>query len=1122
MLFHRSVFGVSLGALICFSSSIWAAPARIVVLGPDDKPLAGAAVRVLERVEPFNFLPPRDLVTDENGVAILEIDEGKTPRHSYAVRVLAPGFAVVGRDEIPAGETKFQLQPAQKWGGVVLDAAQQPVAGVRLRSTGWRPESWADMLRGASLDSFLGLGLETVTDAQGRYNFDNLPQNGRAIISIADPRFQRATYNLDLSQKEAPPLFVKAGGAVTGRIVSGDGKPLGDVSIAVMTSGAFEDYKSAPDGTFSIGGLRPDANSLRSFGVVEGWVLKELAFEPVKGGETRQLPNWVATRALEVTGQIVDAATKKPLPGIAVEIQAESRDSGNLVSDAQGRFKTLSSRDIYFLRLRSETHAEKTLQNVSIPKDATAYDFGVIALAPGTRVTGTVRDEKGDPPRYFYFTLENKERDFYQQVGSSDGVLTPIALPAGTYTLISQGQEIVSPKTFTVPALGKPFAPMEIIVKPETEVLSKIGSVVGRVLDEAGNPVAGAKVLFKGNPNMGIPTVEAISGLDGRFNELFPSPEKPQFLGIERPGFSLGTGGEVSKVEANWQLGDITLQTGGQIFTARVLQAGKPVAGARVALAGNNWREPALTDESGTFRFEDLPRGQVEFLAASATGFASLKTRGDAKDVILNLETAPAVDAKALAYELVKAQPDRPEWRSHWEVFGAEAMETLALRGDKALGADGTPILGKGSYDLFAHFTDLARRDPARLLERGPQLLPIFRAGTEKWKAEAILARVRAASGDAEFQKEATAWLEREKGATRGVKTESVSQLLAMAEVATKLKRPDSATLVDMALTFAAQLPEKTRRDNADVWGGQTARVGQDALESLLQDFDAPQQFTALKGAVRVLARNGDLKNARLNLQKMEELQAAPAIKAADKAERDANGQQFSSENLLSSARIEIAKDLASTDPAAALQIARNIDENGNIIQRLNAMLDVAQRASRSGQNEVAAAALREVSGSRLNSADHGAQAGAIAISFDPKLGAQLFQTALRQAAPNDQNIRYQPSIATWAYENAPFDPALSRVLLEREWSWRLPAYRAAEAAKKDANEYNYHEGALDNLAWAMSIFNPERALEWVKELPEENQRRESTKAQIAVTLLATPQQRVNFDQYPAFENADY
>ncbi|MBW3637517.1 MAG: carboxypeptidase regulatory-like domain-containing protein, partial [Armatimonadetes bacterium] len=671
MLLPRSPSLLSLGALLCFSASVWAAPARITVFGPDAKPLAGAQVRVLERLDYFQQLPPRDLVTDANGVVTLEIDEGKAPRRSYAARVLVPGFAVAGQN-IGAGETKFQLQAAQTWGGVVLDGAQKPVAGVGLRVSGWKPEKLSVPYTGTTLDS--ALGLDAVTDAQGRYSFDNLPTSGRAILEINDPRFQKATYSLDLAQKEAPPLFVKAGGTVTGRIVTPDGKPLGGIPIGILSAGAFQHYQSAPDGTFSIGGLRPDATSLRSFTITDGWVLKELAFEPVKGGETRTLPDWVATRALEVTGQVVDAVSKKPLPNVRVEIMADAGQRA--VTDAQGRFKVLSSRDIYFARLRSETHVEKTIQNVSIPQGAAQYDFGVITLAPGTRIAGTVRDEKGAAPRYFYFNLENKEKNFVEQVGSTNGVLAPLAVPAGTYNLVvEEGQEIVSPQTITVPATGRPFAPLEVVVKPEADALSKIGSIAGRIVDGAGKPVAGAKVMFKGAPNQGIPTLEAISGVDGRWSELFLDTEKPEFLGVERPGFSLAKGGEISRVDANWQVGDIVLQSSSQIFSGRVLQAGQPVAGARVALAGNNWREPAKTDESGTFRFEDLPQGEIELLAASVTGFAALQTRGDAIDVTLNIKAAPVVDAKALANDLVREQPNRWEWRGRGDIFGSQAME---------------------------------------------------------------------------------------------------------------------------------------------------------------------------------------------------------------------------------------------------------------------------------------------------------------------------------------------------------------------------------------------------------------------------------------------------------------
>ncbi len=1116
MLFSRLPFLISLGTLLCFSASLWAAPARILVLGTDAKPLAGAPVRVLERLDYYKPLPPRDLVTDANGVVILEIDEAKTPRHSYAVRVLVPGFAVAGRN-IEAGETKFQLQAAQKWGGVVLDAAQKPVAGAALRLSGWTPEKWSVSNAATTLDS--SLGLDAITDAQGRYHFDNLPTSGRALLEINDPRFQKATYSLDLAQKEAPPLFVKAGGTVTGRIVTPDGKPLGDIPIGVLSAGAFQNYQAAPDGTFSIGGLRPDATSLRAFTVADGWVLKELAFEPLQGGETRRLPDWVASRALEVTGQVVDAVSKKPLPSVRVEIMAEAQ--GRVVTDAQGRFKALTSRDIYFARLRSETHVEKTIQNVSIPQGAAQYDFGTIALAPGTRIAGTVRDEKGAAPRYFYFNLENKEKGFSEQVGAVDGVFTPLAVPAGTYNLAAQGQEIISPKTITVPAAGRSFAPLEVIVKPEADVPSQIGSLAGRVVDGAGQPVAGAKVMFKGSPNMGIPTIEAISGADGRWSELFVDQDKPEFLGIERPGFVLGKGGEVSRVAANWQVGDIVLQPSGQIWSGRVLQAGQPVAGARVAIAGNNWREPATTDATGTFRFEDLPQGEIELLAASATGFTALKTRGDARDVTLNLEAVPVVDARALANDLVREQPERGDWRLAWNIFGAPAMEVIALRADKALDANDQPVAGRGSYHLSVYFADLARRDAARLLERGPQLLPIFRAGSAKTQAEAILARVQAASSDVEAHKAAAVWLEREKAATRGINTQSVAQLLAMAEVATKLERPDAATLLDLALTFAVQLPEKVRRDNADNWGHKVARIGQDALDLLLQDLEDVPRFLALGGAVRALSRGGDVQNARLGLKKMEELQLSRAIKAADLAEREPNGRKFESANLLSSARVELARALAPTDAAAALEIAGDTGNANNTMQQLDALLQIGAAAHRAGNDEVAALALRRVTDAQY-SADHGGRAAAIAMGFNPRLGAQLFQKSLQRAAPTDDNRRYQPSVASWAFEQAPFDAALARVILEREWSWRLPAYQAAEAAKKAQNSYNQQESHIVYLAWAMSVFDPTRALEWIKALPEKKYGYGQSKALIAATLWARPEQRINFNQYLNWEAPDY
>ena len=338
-----------------------------------------------------------------------------------------------------------------------------------------------------------------------------------------------------------------------------------------------------------------------------------------------------------------------------------------------------------------------------------------------------------------------------------------------------------------------------------------------------------------------------------------------------------------------------------------------------------------------------------------------------------------------------------------------------------------------------------------------------------------------------------------------------------MAEVASKLKRPDAAVALDLALTFAAQMTEKTRRESAADWGRQTARISPAALESLLQDLEVVAQFNALGGAVRGLARSGDLELAQLSLKKMEDLMATPEIKAADQAEREPGRQKFDSGRSLARARLEVATALAPQDAGAALKIADDIRSASDITAQLDALLKIGAAAHRAGKNGVAATALRTVAGAEFN-ADYGARAGAIAMSFDPKLGAELFQTALERATPSDENRRYQPSVATWAFEEAPFDAALARAVLEREWSWRLPAYQAAEAAKKTANEYNPHQSNLGYLAWAMSAFDRRRALDWAEILPEKSYERGQAKALIAVTLLATPEQRLNFNRYLVYE----
>ena len=118
---------------------------------------------------------------------------------------------------------------------------------------------------------------------------------------------------------------------------------------------------------------------------------------------------------------------------------------------------------------------------------------------------------------------------------------------------------------------------------------------------------------------------------------------------------------------------------------------------------------------------------------------------------------------------------------------------------------------------------ELARRDPAQLLRRAPELLGNS-TGEARENLEAQLNLVRAASDDAgRAPTRARGSTSRSRSSAKSSRR-SVTQLLQMAAVAQKLKRDDASQWLDYAAAVAAQIKGDA--------GNQFLRVEQRAGES--------------------------------------------------------------------------------------------------------------------------------------------------------------------------------------------------------------------------------------------------------------------------------------------------
>lgn len=199
---------------------------------------------------------------------------------------------------------------------------------------------------------------------------------------------------------------------------------------------------------------------------------------------------------------------------------------------------------------------------------------------------------------------------------------------------------------------------------------------------------------------------------------------------------------------------------------------------------------------------------------------------------------------------------------------------------------------------------------------------------------------------------------------------------------------------------------------------------------------------------------------------------------------------------------------MADTDIAAALAIVAGLnDDYGNA----RAQRTIADRAMRAGQFEIAATALRSAMKTNISNPEGFALAASLAQEVNPQLGDDLWAQSLRKALPppNDDGFGFEPSVAMWAFYRARVDAGQSRVLIEREWSWRLP--KAAQIkGDDDRREASF---AVNRLAMAMAALDPARALEMRAQAMEQLYADKPAPANLALaaTLLMSDAQRARW-----------
>jgi hypothetical protein len=310
-----------------------------------------------------------------------------------------------------------------------------------------------------------------------------------------------------------------------------------------------------------------------------------------------------------MSGRVVDADTGKGIADVPVYLEPRTADqqpvaggTGRVKTDADGRFEGYGPPGYWFrawvnppplgyapsMRARDAGGQEKL--DLSKPKA-----FPDIKLRRAITLRAVVVDAAGKPvsrPEVWSGRLDNREPALGQVVSKADG----------TFTMAELGPDaVVAPRVRKGDAVNVPD-PVEVAKQggPVTIALSEKNAcrVRGRVTDDAGRPLAGARVAvtwhFLGlGPEATSGTSRGVEVLttdaDGRFTSgaLWPRDRYQVVISHERFGKaeSNQVQGEAGQVH---DLGTVRLVATGKAVTGKVVGTdGKPLAGLTLSQRGD-------------------------------------------------------------------------------------------------------------------------------------------------------------------------------------------------------------------------------------------------------------------------------------------------------------------------------------------------------------------------------------------------------------------------------------------------------------------------------------------------------------------------------------------------------
>ncbi len=611
------------------------APARrllVRVSDPAGHPVAGASVSVLPAAAPGLEAPagwrPAPLTgkTGGDGSILLAV----APGSSLRLTVAAPGFPLYRQEIVATSSPEIGVRLAAGFPRTIeaRTGGGKPVQDVAVTTADGQP-----------------LG---ITDAVGRLTLSTAAGEPLALrLQTADGRWARGTLKPTGDDAGKPvPFVLAAPEEIHGQVVDRQTrKPLVGALVWV------EDRPATLARTDAAGryALRLSASGEAPVrAAAAGYLTDRAVSSPAATPHgSRQVPALALVPVAALQGLVVDASGK-PLAGVELRAASTARRASDVElrthTQAPGAFRLsgLKPGDSYRLVASHDGFVPFRL-TVPAPATGAAPTPLRIVLDRGRAAAGRVVDAAGKPVAGAEVRLLPAASDDLRI--ARETTVRALTDAAGAFRI-----DRLSPGAFDLRARAQGFAPTLVrrVSLPAGTAAADLGTLVlqrgatldGRVVDGAGNPLAGATVQL--TPPSGLSVWDLpLEGEPGGWEQVTASDGAFSFAGLPpagttvtlravHPGFTVRTLSSVAVPATEPVL--LQLEVAASLSGTVADESGGPVAGANVLIsevspdaggdAGTRSRPrsvgAAVSDADGHFTVDGLTPGHFRLLAAAA------------------------------------------------------------------------------------------------------------------------------------------------------------------------------------------------------------------------------------------------------------------------------------------------------------------------------------------------------------------------------------------------------------------------------------------------------------------------------------------------------------------------